>query len=89
MTDTPPGGQDVAADRDRHSARRAAALQHHPDRGGSAADLIAALAEIDRQPDGGPPLEVVLIIRRSRRARLHRWLRQWRRRHTSRRYFTL
>ncbi|UXA12451.1 hypothetical protein KXD97_00650 [Mycobacterium sp. SMC-8] len=89
MTDTPPGGQHVAADRDRHSARRAAAWAHHPDRGGSAADLIAALAEIDRQPDGGPPPEVVLIIRRSRRARLHRWLRQWRRRHTSRRYFTL
>ncbi|TDL04997.1 hypothetical protein EUA04_20795 [Mycolicibacterium obuense] len=89
MTHTPPAAQHVANDRDRRSARRAAARAHHPDRGGSAADLIAALAEIDRQADGAPPLEVVLIIRRPRRARLHRWLYQWRRRHTSRRYFTL
>ncbi|GAB3996518.1 hypothetical protein [Nocardioides marmoraquaticus] len=31
------------------SARRAAALRHHPDRGGDAAALQAALAEVDRR----------------------------------------
>ena len=89
MTDPPPAARYVPADRDRRRARRAAVLQHHPDRGGSAAALIAALAEIDRQVDGGTPREVGLIIRRSRRARLKRRLYQWRRDHTTRRFFTL
>ena len=89
MTTPPPDARYALADRDRRRARRAATIQHHPDRGGNAAALIAALAEIDHQAGAGPPLEVVLIIRRSRRARLHRWLHQWRRRHSTRRYFTL
>ncbi|MCV7422747.1 hypothetical protein H7K45_19550 [Mycobacterium yunnanensis] len=49
---------------DRASARRAAARELHPDRGGSAADFAAALHAIDThfQP---PP--VSLTVRRTRR----------------------
>lgn len=77
---------DPAAARDRGKARRAAAWRHHPDRGGSAEALIATLAAIDHRCAAEQP---VLIIRRSRRARLHRRMHLWRRRRRSRRYIIL
>lgn len=67
-------------------ARRAAAWRHHPDRGGTAAEFIAALAEFDSVADTPG---VLLTIRRSRRARLARRLHRWRRHRITRRYITL
>jgi len=65
---------------DRASARRAAARELHPDRGGSAADFAAALREIDAH--FAPP-PVRLTVRHTRRLRLlhPRRLRRRRRRY--------
>ena len=52
---------------DRTTARRAAARQHHPDVGGSAAELTAALAAID-QAYGSQDV-VITIVHRGVRAR--------------------
>ena len=81
MTD--PGAE---AGHARRRARRSAAWRHHPDRGGSAAAFIAALAAIDHGTDAGQP---GLIVRHPRQARLRRRLYQWRRRRRARRYITL
>lgn len=69
-------------------ARRAAAWRYHPDRGGTAAEFIAALAEVDSLAAADNP-SVLLTIRRSRRARFARRLHRWRRHRMTRRYVTL
>jgi hypothetical protein len=70
-------------------ARRAAAWRHHPDRGGTAAEFVAALAAVDNAVATNESAGLLLTIRRSRRARLTRRLYRWRRRRMGRRYFTL
>ena len=69
-------------------ARRAAAKHFHPDRGGTAAEFIAALAEFDTATAADNPA-ALLTVRRSRRARLARRLHRWRRHRLTRRYITL
>jgi hypothetical protein len=57
---------------DRATARRAAARQHHPDVGGSAAALTAAFAQIDRaygHPGASADDVAITVVHRGFRAR--------------------
>lgn len=89
MIDSPSPLDDPAERRAQlRRARRTAAWIHHPDRGGTAAEFIAAVAEFDVGTNRSRPADV-LFIRRTRRARLSRRLHLWRQRRMTRRYFTL
>ncbi|WP_040794072.1 hypothetical protein [Nocardia higoensis] len=46
----------------RTSARRAAARQLHPDRGGDPAEFVAALASIDRAFPGESPARAATVV---------------------------
>lgn len=53
----------------RRAARRAAALSHHPDLGGDAEELIAALGAADALMAGAHPIGQVLTVRSTSRVR--------------------